>query len=402
MEISEKQLAQITEALTKAFDPIMEAKLKEVVGAHMAEESRKIVETLRVEKAINGVDRTGLTDEAKKDFAKMVKEIASGSYRAKANEALIEEQDNRGGYLVATEVANAIVRIAASVGVVMSQAQRWPMKTDQLGIPAYTGSFLEGEYLGVDAAGSVTALTFDQAELIVKKWQLAFVVGNDLLSDSPVELANWLLALGGEALANMIDKQAFTGTGAPFVGLTQDSGVTVWNLGGSTTSGSTTFASFTLDDASDMIGQVEESVLDGAGFYFSRTVWAKIRIKKDTAGNYVLPQAGAPSSALLQHYTGLIGGARPVGEILGYPVFTVRHLPANSATAVSTKFGVFGNMKAMAYGDRGDIRVAQHASGSFGGKEIALADQTGLVYKHRHALVNSLPAAFVVAKTAAS
>jgi hypothetical protein len=105
---------------------------------------------------------------------------------------------------------------------------------------------------------------------------------------------------------------------------------------------------------------------------------------------------------LLDNYKGLIGGARPVGEILGYPVFSVRHLPANSATAVSTKFGVFGNMKAMAYGDKGDLRVAQYTSGSFGGKEIALADQTGLVYKHRHALVNALPAAFVVAKTAAS
>ena len=105
---------------------------------------------------------------------------------------------------------------------------------------------------------------------------------------------------------------------------------------------------------------------------------------------------------LLDNYKGLIGGARPVGEILGYPVFNVRHLPANSATAVSTKFGVFGNLKALAYGDKGDLRVAQHTSGSFGGKEIALADQTGLVYKHRHALVVTLPAAFVAIKTAAS
>ena len=403
-----KLLAQITEEMTKAFDTNMESKLKTIVGEHVAAESRKIVETLRAERAFNsGADRTGLDESQKKDFLAQVKAVIRGdrgeAMRVKANEALIEEQDNRGGYLVPKEVAAAIVRIAASVGVVMSQAQKWPMSSDELGIPAYTGSFLEGEYLGVDTAGTPTALTFDQANLIVKKWQLAFVVGNDLLTDAPVALADWLLALGGEALANMIDKQAFIGTGAPFTGLLSDGNVTVWNLGGATNSGSTTFASFKLDDASDMIGSVEESVLDGSAFFFSRTVWAKIRIARESAtGAYLLPQVGAPTTVLLDNYKGLIGGARPVGEILGYPVFTVRHLPANSATAVSTKFGVFGNLKALAYGDKGDMRVAQHTSGSFGGKEIALADQTGLVYKHRHGLVITLPAAFVVAKTAAS
>lgn len=398
-----EQETQFVEKLTKSFDGVIEAKLKEVVGAQMAAETKSIVEMLRSERAFNGADRTGMDEAQKKDFAKMVKDIANDNYRAKANEALIEEQDNRGGYLVPKEVANAIVRIAASVGVVMSQAQKWPMGTDQLGVPAYTGSFLEGEYLGVDVAGAVTALTFDQADLIIKKWQLAFVVGNDLLSDSPVQLADWLLALGGEALANMVDKQAFIGAGAPFVGILNDTGVTVYNLGDSTTSGQTTFASFKLEDASNMIGTVEESVLEGAAFYFSKTVWAKIRVARESAsGAYLLPQVGAPSTVLLDNYAGMIGGARPVGEMLGYPVFSVRHLPANSATAVSTKFAAFGNMKAMAYGDKGDMRVAQHSSGSFGGKEIALADQTGLVYKHRHALVLTLPAAFVVARTSAS
>jgi hypothetical protein len=48
------------------------------------------------------------------------------------------------------------------------------------------------------------------------------------------------------------------------------------------------------------------------------------------------------------------------------------------------------------------MRVSQFESGNFGGKEIALADQRGIVYKHRHALTLALPRAMVVAKTAAS
>jgi hypothetical protein len=63
---------------------------------------------------------------------------------------------------------------------------------------------------------------------------------------------------------------------------------------------------------------------------------------------------------------------------------------------------VFGNMSAFAFGDRGEMRVGQFESGSFGGKEIALADQRGIVYKHRHALSLVLPRAMVVIKTAAS
>jgi HK97 family phage major capsid protein len=129
----------------------------------------------------------------------------------KANEALIEEQDNRGGYLVEPEVAAAILRIAASVGTIMKQCQKWPMKTDELGIPNYTGSFLTGSYVGVDLPGVVTGLTFGQAVLIARKWQLAFTVGNDLLADASVQLADWLMAMAGEALANMIDQQGFVG-----------------------------------------------------------------------------------------------------------------------------------------------------------------------------------------------
>jgi len=393
--MNEKIIEQLEQKMAAVFDSVMEEKLKTVVGDLVASETRKIVEELRLERALTGKDRTGLTEEQKMSFVEIAK--AAAGIKTKANEALIEEQDNRGGYLVPKEVAAAIVRIAASVGVTMSQAQKWALNTDELDIPAYTGAFLEGEYLGVDAAGAVTGLTFGQAKLIAKKWQLAFVTGNDLIQDASVNLADWLLALGGEALANMIDKQAFIGTSNPFVGILENADVNVFTL----PTGEDTFAEFTLDDASDMIAQVEESVLDSAAFYFERTVWAKIRMKKDTAGNYVLPQAGAPSVALLANNpTG--GGVKPAGEILGFPVYTIRHLPTNAQTAVSKKFCVFGNLKAMAFGDKGELRVAQYQSGSFGGKEIALADQTGLVYKHRHALVITLPKAFVVGKTAAS
>lgn len=405
-----------------AFDEVMREKLVPLIDGQILASVQKTVSELRLERSQFGVDRTGLNEKAKKDFVEAASAIVNKSFanlNLKANEALIEEQDNRGGYLVSREIADAIVRIAASVGTIMSQTAKWTMTRDSLAIPNYTGSFLKGAYLGVDAPGTVTGLTFGQAQLIVKKWQLAFVVGNDLLADASVNVADWLLALGGEALANEIDYQGFIGganTGDPFLGvLNYPSTTTVDETGTKVTSyvlpsGSTTFAKYALiDDSSSMIASLEESILDGAAFYMNRTVWAKIRAQKDTAGNYILPYAGLakPEPAVENHPGG--GPIRPAGEILGYPVYTNRWLPAVGASAVngftdgaSCPFVIFGNMSAFAFGDRGEMRVAQFESGSFGGKEIALSDQRGLVYKHSHALTLTLPRAMVVGKTAAS
>jgi HK97 family phage major capsid protein len=390
-------LEQFGEKVKTVVDNVMEEKLKVAVGPMVASEVRSLVETMRVERALFGKDRSGLNADQKQAFVEMAKAAAFG--KSKANATLIEEQDSRGGFLVPKEIADAILRIAATVGVVLNQATKWPMASDELGIPNYTGSFLEGGYLGIDAPGPITSMGFGQVALILKKWQLAFALGNDLLADAVVDLGDWLLSLAAEALANKIDKVGFIGNSDPFIGVLNNPNVTAYPLG----TGNTTFDKFlVMEDAANMIAQVEESVLDGAAFYMHRTVWAKLRTQKDGNGNYILPFAGLATPATVE-YTPSAGGPRPAGSISGYPVYTIRHLPAwASSGTTSTNFLVFGNFKAAAYGDRGDMTLERFQSGTFDGKEIALADQVGLVFKHRHAFALGLPAAFVVAKTSAS
>ena len=399
---------QLKETMTSTLDEVLGQKLTAMVGSQVAETVKSVVEKMRIERVVAGKDVSGLTEKQKNDFVEVAKAAAGKmAIDTKANEALIEQQDNRGGYLVSTEVAGAILRIAASVGTVLSQAQKWEMKTDELGIPNYTGAYLTGAYLGVDVAGAVTGLTFGQALLTVKRWQLAFAIGNDLLADASVNLADWLLAIAGESLANMIDQQGLVGTGAPFVGIVGNPAVPTYSL----TSGKTKFSNTNpsspdgfevLVDGSNLIAQLEESILDGAAFYTHRTVWALLRVQKDTAGNYILPYASWAPETLQNNPGG--GPVKAAGYILGYPVYTNRWMPAlptGNAASASTAFLAFGNMEAMAFGDKGEMRVAQFESGAFGGKEIALADQQAIVYKHRHALVLALPKAFVVAVTAA-
>lgn len=394
----------VEETVSKGFNDFMEKSLIPTMEEISVKNARKVVEAIMIERAVKGRDVTGLDTEEKVAFAKQVQAVfrgnREGALKVKANEALIEEQDNRGGYLVQPEVAAAILRIAASVGTIMKQCQNWPMKTDELGIPNYTGSFLTGAYIGVDLPGTVQGLTFGQAVLIARKWQLAFTVGNDLLADASVQLADWLMAMAGEALANMVDQQGFIGGTAttapgPFVGIMNVSGVNTYTL----SSGNTTYASFNpVTDAGNVIATLEESILDGAAWYMHRTVWAAIRTAlASTSGLPFLFLSGAGNE--LAH-DALGGPIKPAGMMGGFPVYTNRWLPTTSVVSqANTAFMIFGNMKACAFGDKGDMRVAQFESGSFGGKEVALSDQRGIVYKHRHAFVVVLPKAFTVVST---
>ena len=263
---------------------------------------------------------------------------------------MIEEQDNRGGYLVSREVADAIMRIAASVGTIMNQAAKWDMTTDELGVPNYTGSFLKGAYLGVDAPGAVTGLTFGQAQLVAKKWQLAFVVGNDLLADASVNVADWLLALGGEALANMIDYQGFVGganTGDPFLGILQlpfdDDGRRDGHESDLVRHGRQLVVGRDHVRADEGHGrQLADDRLDSK----SRSSTARPSTCTAPYGPSSASRRTRPATTSCRTRDGRSrtrrcesnpggGPIKPAGEILGYPVYTNRWLPAVGASSVN-------------------------------------------------------------------
>lgn len=379
----------------KAFNDQVEKKIGEAVTKEVAASVRSIVDQLHVERTSTGKDLTGLSKDRKKEVAATFKSLIMGAKTS----ALIEEQDANGGFLVAADVAAAILRVAASVGIVMNQAMKWGMTTDELDIPAYTGAFLTGGYIGPDTAGTITGLAFNQARLIAKKWQIAFAIGNDLLNDASVELADWLIAFSGEALANMIDRQALTGgsnAGDPFVGILNNAAVPTYTL----PSGEDAFTKYqVVDDSAQVIAQVEESILPGTCFIMHRSVWGALRSQQDAAGNYLLPWAGAATVLTIDPESK--GGPKPVGSILGYPVYTSRHMPSLAQTGASTPFIIFGNLAAgLAWGERQGLSLNKFQSGAFGGKEIALADQSAFVLRHRHAVTVQLPTALVKVSTA--
>lgn len=385
---------QLTGEFKSIVDQAMEKNLKELAGAEVSKQVSAMVKKLRLDRDMFGRDASGLDDEIKIAFVQDIKKIVRGE-----KAALLENNDSTGGYLVPAEVHAGIMRIAASVGLVARDAMHFTMTTDTLDIPRYTGSDLQGEYIGEDEEGSETSVSFGDAKLSAKTWIVLFRVGNTLIADANVNVADWLLGLVAEGLASRMDKEGFIGgtfTGSPFVGILGSSDVTTYSM--PTGASSDAFSDFNADYASDVIGNVEESILNGCAFYFHRTVWAKIRQQKTANGMYTVGQNNSMIAANFKKE-----GIMPAGVLWDYPVYTTDALPANSASAASTAFGVFGNLqKGLYVGDRQNLEIARNEGTTIGGKNTFAANQVAIRALHRHAITIGLPAALVVIKTGAT
>lgn len=384
--------------LKTVVDEAIEKNISEIAGKEVSSQVKSIVAKMRFDRATTGHDASGLSDEVKLAFAQDLKSLVTGKLASgHTKAAILENADEAGGYLVPEELYAGIMRVAASAGLAVRDAMKFPMGSDTLDIPRYTGADLTGEYVGEDSDGSESSVAFGDAKLVAKVWMVILRVGNTLITDAKVGVVDWLIALVAEGLSVRIDKEAFKGgtyAGSPFVGILASPDVTVFTL----PTGKDTFAEFDMDDASDMIGNMPESLLGDCAFYFNRTVWAKIRQKKDTAGGYVVGQNGGMVATNVRKE-----GIQPAGSLWGFPVYTTDQLPANSATAVSTKFCVFGNLsRGLFLGEKGTLEVAQSDSASVGSNNVFTKNQRAIRFIHRHAITVGLPSAIVVGKTAAS
>ena len=391
-ETLKKELRESIDNSVKSLETSLKEEIVKELGPIMADAVEKRVTEMRLDRLMTGKDISGVS-EAKK--LELVEEMRAFMRDEKA--AHFAYSDQTGGYLISPEVYDGILRIAQVSGLVARDARKFTISSDELEIPRYTGSTLQGEYLGEDTEGNETQVDIGVARLFIKNWQMIFRFSNNLLADARVDFADWVMALAAEGLAYRLDREGFMGgtyTGSPFVGLlATNSDVPVHTMA----TGATGFGSFGANEASDTIGEVATSVVKGAAFYFHRSVWAKIR-QRNTSGVYEFGTANANFTGLKKE-----DGIQAVGEIWGYPVYTSDVLPAYSASAVSTKFGVFGDLSQMlAWADKGPMSILKSEHATVGGKSVFRANQTAFRLNHRHSVGQLLPSAGVVLKTAAS
>lgn len=377
----------ISEVFTEK-DAEIKKHIEELAGPMFAEKLADMVKEARANEIVSG---KGIDREAKKKFIDDVKLIARGE-----KAAYLTVNDQTGGYLVPTEVHGEIMRIAETTGLVARDARN--MGVADIEIPIYTGDVMQGTYVSEDGTTTETQNDLGVARLKAASWMTIIRLSNKLISKANVNVADWLMALVAEGLAYRLDREGFVGgtfAGSPFVGLLGSSAVTEQTLG----SGLTGFEDITALEASIAIGTLPTAALNDAAFYFHRTVWARIRVQQETAGgNFVFRQDNASIASMRRE-----NGIQPVGEMLGYPVYTTDVLPAYSASAISTKFGVFGNLKlALVRGEDGPMSVLRSENAVVGGVSVYERNQTAMRFTQDHALSIMLPEAAVVLKTAAA
>lgn len=90
------------------------------------------------------------------------------------------------------------------------------------------------------------------------------------------------------------------------------------------------------------------------------------------------------------------------GTLWGYPVYLSDKMPTLSATAVSTKFIIFGNLKHLFVGVRSDMVMSISEHATVGSDNLFEKNMSAVRVVARHAIAVGLPSAFACLKTAAS
>jgi len=292
---------------------------------------------------------------AKQKTAEFIKAVFNKDMAALSTfntKALTEGTGSNGGFLVPEEFATQVFRLVQDFGLVPKLARTFPMMHDTLNVPRMA-STVNVSWPGEAVAGTPSYPVFEQVHLITKTLVGITPMSNELLADANVDVVDFLLEIFAEAIAGELDKQGFVGTGAPFTGILNTTGITVVQPGNGT--GMSTFTGASIpDNARTLISSVIPWALQGAAFFMHRSVWALFQTTKAaTTGNYLLstfnPVMTDPSKA--QGYP-----LAMAGTMWGYPVYLSDKLPGT--TAVSTKYVIFGSLKFLALGQREELSVA--------------------------------------------
>ena len=204
------------------------------------------------------------------------------------------------------------------------------------------------------AEGSVISsgsFTGGQVLLIIQTLAVLMYVARELLADSSVDLAPFVMRQMAESIAWGMDMAAFIGTGnvdqtnAGYVGLFNAPSANT-NLANVAAAGGTTVSALTLDDFVNTTLTVNPIVLKrkGTAWWMHPQILMKMVLIKDKMGRPIFQtytEAPQPGS---------------IGSILGYPI----HLTAIAPTTDSASQPVvaFGEPAGVAVGVRSDLELA--------------------------------------------
>lgn len=192
--------------------------------------------------------------------------------------AQTEGVNSKGGIFAQDEVLNEIITLVEEFGAYPANARNIQMKSDTLIIPRRVGglsAYFVGENTGIDESEA----QWDRVQLVAKKTAVANRISSELLEDTVVGLADYMVGEVGRSIAELIDTCGFVGTGSSSHG-GMIGCVTKINDGNHTASvvtaasGNTSALTLDIDDLVAVAGRLPLYARAGAKWYCSPAVFA--------------------------------------------------------------------------------------------------------------------------------
>jgi len=382
MEEFESKMAEVvSEGLTKNLDEAVSVKLDEKIkDLGLDKVDRKF--GVAPEEVVGVSEEDQLKMNKKQRVSKFIKAVMLEDVATL--KAMTEGTAADGGYLVPEEFSSEVLRIAEDYGVARSRCRVVPMTRDTQNWPTVSSS-VSVTWPGEATAGTAAQPTLGTVQLLAKTAVGLTLLSNELLEDATPDVVTLLEELFAEALAGEEDNQLFNGTGSPFTGILQSGSVTATTMA----TGDTAFSNIDAGYLSDMIASVKTTTLPNPAFFMHRTVWNYVRKLQDTAGNYIYSPA-APNDVGVD------------GRIWNFPIVLNDKLPDSTASAISTNFVVFGDLKHVLFGDRKQITMATSDSATVGTTNTFESNMSAVRFSERISINIALPTALAVLKTAAA
>lgn len=236
------------------------------------------------------------------------------------------------GFLVPTQMDNAIIELTEQYGVFRRYAEIQPMTSGSWNGPRWTGSMVS-YWVAEKTAPTQSDPRWDRVNLMAKDLAAMTKITNQLNEDSVVNLGDKVAMCAAISFAAAEDNAGFEGDGTStyggIVGLKTRLAETA-NAASLITAatGHDTLPELTLVDFNSVLGAFPEYPGANPAWFCHKAVWAASMV----------PLQLAAGGATLEN---IVGGGKP--QFLGYPVVFVQTRPTTYAASTIPIF--FGDLK---------------------------------------------------------
>jgi len=378
-ELVEKLTGDMSEGIVKsATESLLETpEMKALFESHKAGEVNpqdtvngepvKFAQTSRFFRAVAQHDKKELqaiNEEEKSKYMKLYgwNEKTLSTYMTETNNA-------QGYYLVPVEYYAEIMRLPVQFGIARRDCRIVPMVRLSLTVPKLatrpTTQWIAPKVELSYREKNVTKPTLGMTTLEACKQVAIVVFEEELIADATPPIVEFVRNLMVEQFLIGEDDALFNGNGGNGItGILGTAGVTNVVMG----AGKIAFSNITADDLLDMPDAIVSGAEQNGKYYFHKNILTHIRKLKDNNGQYIwnAPANNAP------------------GTIWGYPYETVPTMPGNGASAPSTSFVVFGDLKkCVLFGDRQTLQVKVLTEATIDSTNLAEFDLLGLRFVER-------------------